>query len=61
VAGAVVALALVVAIPVAVPLTVSADVQKSSGAVPKTVDTATIAHVLNRYGPVPGDIDWFAR
>jgi len=38
---------------------VSVEAQKSSNAVPKTADTATIAHVLNRlgYGPSPGDID----
>src|SRR5687768_15109110 len=55
VAGALVALALVVVVPAAV-----VDAQKaSSSAVPKTADTATIAHVLNRlgYGPAPGEID----
>jgi uncharacterized protein (DUF1800 family) len=54
VAGAVVVLALVVVVPAAV-----VDAQKPSGAVPKTADTATIAHVLNRlgYGPAPGDIE----
>jgi len=51
VAGAVVALTLVVA--------VSVQAQKPSGAVPGAADTATIAHVLNRlgYGPSPGDIE----
>ena len=54
VAGGVVALALVVALPAAV-----VDAQKAAGAVPKSADTATIAHVLNRlgYGPAPGDIE----
>jgi uncharacterized protein (DUF1800 family) len=54
VAGAVVALALVVVVPAGV-----VDAQKTSTAVPKTADTATIAHVLNRlgYGPAPGDIE----
>src|SRR5688572_13471489 len=54
VAGAVVALALVVVVPAGV-----VDAQKTSSAVPKTADTATIAHVLNRlgYGPAPGDIE----
>ena len=54
VASAVVVLALVAAVPAAV-----VDAQKSSSAVPKTADTATIAHVLNRigYGPAPGDIE----
>ena len=53
-ASAVVALALVVVVPAAV-----VDAQKASSAVPKTADTATIAHVLNRlgYGPAPGDIE----
>ena len=51
VAGAVVALALVVAVDL--------DAQKTSSALPKTADTATIAHVLNRigYGPAPGDLE----
>ena len=54
VASAVVAVALVVVVPAAI-----LDAQKSSSAVPKTADTATIAHVLNRlgYGPAPGDIE----
>jgi uncharacterized protein (DUF1800 family) len=54
VAGAVVVLALVAAVSAAV-----VDAQKASSAVPKTADTATIAHVLNRigYGPAPGDIE----
>src|SRR5688572_15854846 len=54
VAGAVVALALVIVVPAAV-----VDAQKTSSAVPKSADTATIAHVLNRlgYGPAPGDIE----
>ena len=54
VASAVVVLALVAAVPAAV-----VDAQKPAGAVPKTADTATIAHVLNRigYGPAPGDIE----
>jgi uncharacterized protein (DUF1800 family) len=59
VTNAVVALALVVVVPVVIPLAVAADAQKAAGAVPKTADTATIAHVLNRlgYGPAPGDIE----
>jgi uncharacterized protein (DUF1800 family) len=55
VTGAVVALALVVVVPAAISL----NAQKTSSAVPKTADTATIAHVLNRigYGPAPGDVE----
>jgi len=53
-AGAVVALAMVLLTPIAVPL----DAQKATSAVPRTADDATVAHVLNRlgYGPSPGDI-----
>ena len=51
VTGAVVALALV--------SVVDLGAQKTSSAVPKTADTASIAHVLNRigYGPAPGDLE----
>jgi uncharacterized protein (DUF1800 family) len=54
VASGVVALALVVTVTAAV-----VDALKGSSAVPKTADTATIAHVLNRlgYGPAPGEIE----